>query len=268
MSLGGKVCFVTGAARGLGKIYSEGLLQRGAKVIIIDILEEEGRQTENEFQKNYGKDNVSFYSCDITKYEDVDILYKKILEENGQIDILINNAGTAGFGMERKQVFEINLFGLINLTEMALKSMQNNNCKAGSFKGIIINISSNAGLYPIGTEDGIYNGVKHAVTGFSVSIDLFLCQTTDMSIRIYTICPAFVKTDMTKPFLENPDTLGRIVDAQGGWTNSERVAGVVMKLLESNPVEIKPGGLFYVSEEQCVHVERDMFKQVYSPFEI
>ncbi len=78
-------------ARGIGKGISARLAQQGATVVILDILDEEGKKTVSEIEGAKGK--AKFYHCDVTKKEQVDRDIAVILKDFGQIDILVNNAG-------------------------------------------------------------------------------------------------------------------------------------------------------------------------------
>merc|ERR1711931_355459 len=102
--------------------------------------------------------------------------------------------------------------------------METNTHKTDSFKGIVIDIASFIGLStcPSSIIDWSYQATKHTVVGYSVSKDLHFYHNTDKLIRLYTICPGFVKTDMTKIIQDKPALEGFITSA-GGWTNSDRV---------------------------------------------
>merc|ERR1712106_988815 len=75
MDVEGKVVIITGSAQGLGKAFASRLLNAGAKVCLSDLNEDVGVKTRNEFEERFGKENVHFIKCDVTKSEDLVSLY-------------------------------------------------------------------------------------------------------------------------------------------------------------------------------------------------
>ncbi|KAL5004318.1 hypothetical protein ScPMuIL_017774 [Solemya velum] len=93
ISFPGKVAVVTGGARGIGKAYVQRLLEKGAKVVILDILKDEGEASLEELQGKFGRDNVYFYYCDVTNGKLFEDVLKSINKDIGKLDIMVNNAG-------------------------------------------------------------------------------------------------------------------------------------------------------------------------------
>ena len=88
------IAIITGSAQGFGKEFAKRLLQSGAKVCISDVNQSEGKKTTDEFINVFGKDNVTFKKCDVTKQEDWDELWNHAEDCFGdQVTLLINNAG-------------------------------------------------------------------------------------------------------------------------------------------------------------------------------
>lgn len=92
LGLEGKVVIVTGAARGLGKWYSEAFVEEGAKVVVSDILD--CGETAKAVEAKGGE--VLALKTDVTSKEQVDEMTKKAVERFGRIDVLVNNAGIYG----------------------------------------------------------------------------------------------------------------------------------------------------------------------------
>ena len=69
------IAIITGSAQGFGKEFAKRLLQSGAKVCISDVNQSEGQKTTDEFIQVFGKDNVTFKKCNVTKQEDWDGLW-------------------------------------------------------------------------------------------------------------------------------------------------------------------------------------------------
>ena len=178
-----KKVLITGGSDGLGKTIAQEL-SKEYEVIVIAKNEEKLKNVAEKIKCKY-------YVCDVSNYEEVDKLFKKI----GKIDILINNAGlwvqeeldTNSF--ERiKDVISVNLLGVINCTKACLPEMKK--CESGH----IININSQAGIN-YKKERVVYNASKWGVTGFSKSLE---DEVKKYGIKVTDIMPGKMKTDMFK----------------------------------------------------------------------
>ena len=133
------VALVTGASSGIGKAASLALVEAGFEVVGTS------RNTSGITDRN----GVTFLDLDVTSDESVSALVRRVIEQFGRIDVLVNNAGTGAAGAaeessvtQDQRVFDINFFGLIRMTKAVLPHMR----ARGS--GRIINISSVLGLVP------------------------------------------------------------------------------------------------------------------------
>src|SRR5512147_508930 len=86
-----KCAIVTGGASGIGKATALLLAQEGAAVVIADINEEQGKQTENEINSAGGR--ALFVSCNVAKAEDCERVVQTAVNTFGRLDVLFNNAG-------------------------------------------------------------------------------------------------------------------------------------------------------------------------------
>ncbi|MFL2771770.1 MAG: SDR family oxidoreductase [Rhodospirillaceae bacterium] len=89
----GKVCLITGAASGLGRIAARELAKLGSQVILVDIEIEEGRQARDEIVSLTGNNDVEFQGCDISSFAQVRRLADDVMAKYPRLDVLINNAG-------------------------------------------------------------------------------------------------------------------------------------------------------------------------------
>ncbi len=154
-----KVTIVTGGSRGIGGATVRRFVEEGAKVVIFDMLDEEGTA----LAKSLGA-KVTYQNVDITKEASVSAAVRKVADAHGRIDILVNNAGIPGVNKfahevevaEWDRVFDVNVKGMFLCTKHVLPHMMKQ--KAGS----IVNFSSIYGL--IGNIDlPPYHATKGAV---------------------------------------------------------------------------------------------------------
>ena len=200
MRLEGKVALISGGARGMGAEEAKLFAQEGAKVVIGDILEAEGKQTEAEVNEIGG--DCLFVRLDVTNETDWEAAVGAAVARFGKLDILVNNAGIfRGAKVEDTsteewdQVMDINAKGVFLGTKVAIPEMR----KAGG--GSIVNISSVAGL--VGNPFiSAYNASKGAVRIFTKSTAI---QYAKEGIRANSIHPGVIETPMTQDVVNEPD---------------------------------------------------------------
>ena len=184
-----KIIFITGASRGMGKIWANALLKEGNKVVItardISVLDE--------FIAQYGE-NVLALSLDVTNSEACFEAVEKAVKHFGKIDVLINNAGYGLFGAveevneeEVRAQFETNVFGSIWVTQAVLPIMR------AQQSGHIIQISSALGLVATPTS-AMYTATKWAIEGFGESLAL---EVAGFGIKVTLVEPNAFATDFS-----------------------------------------------------------------------
>ncbi|XP_072518076.1 15-hydroxyprostaglandin dehydrogenase [NAD(+)] [Salminus brasiliensis] len=194
MVLKDKVAVVTGAAQGLGKGFVEILLQNGAKVALLDLNEEAGKELEEHLSKVHGADRAHFYTADVSSEQQLKDVFQKIVTKFGRIDIFCNNAGIVNEKNWEKTV-SINLSGVVRGTYLALEHMKKEN---GGQGGVIVNVASLAGLGPLPSAP-IYTATKYGVVGFSRALAM-ASELASYGVRINTLCPTFVRTALIDTF--------------------------------------------------------------------
>jgi short-subunit dehydrogenase len=136
--------------------------------------------------------NIIIFPLDVLDTQSIDEAVQNTIRIFGKIDVLLNNAGYAAFGpfeaaspQEIKKQFDVNLFGLMNVTQYLLPYFREKK------SGTIINVSSMAGrvAFPFAS---LYNGSKWALEGFSEALQHELSY---FNIRIKLIEPGAIKTD-------------------------------------------------------------------------
>ena len=198
--LEGKVALISGGARGQGAVEARMFAEEGASVVIGDILDEQGRQTEAELQElGY---NVTYVHLDVTSESDWESAVQAAVGAYGKLDILLNNAGilirknieeTTGEDWDR--IFAVNAKGVFLGTKAAIPAMRENG------GGSIINISSTAGLVGSPNGSASYTATKGAVRLFTKSTAI---QHAGEGIRCNSIHPGPIETDMIADTLNDP----------------------------------------------------------------
>jgi len=176
-----KTIVITGGSDGLGKAIAARLAPNN-KVVIMSPSEEKLKAVAQEIGCDYKV-------CDVRDYAQC----KQVLQEIGQVDCLVNNAGLWIQGeldqddpARIHQVLEVNLLGVINMTKAVIPAMKQQK------SGLIININSQAGLYAK-AERAVYNATKWGVTGFTKSMQPELAK---YGIGVTGLYPGMMQTDM------------------------------------------------------------------------
>ncbi len=207
MRLENKVALISGGARGMGAAEARLFASEGAKVVIGDVLEEEGRQTEAQINESGGE--CLFLNLDVTSESNWQDAVTATVARFGKLDILVNNAGINGGGGRRiedttvetwDRVMDINAKGVFLGTKVAIPEMRRNG------GGSIINISSMWGL--VGSESGptAYHASKGAVRLLTKSTAI---QYAGEGIRANSVHPGIIETPMTEAGLADPERVQR-----------------------------------------------------------
>ena len=191
MRLAGKVAIVSGGSRGMGAFEAELFVKEGAKVVVGDVREAEGRA----LAEKIGGD-AAFVRLDVTSEEDWAAAVKEAVDCYGKLDILVNNAGVSARGSIEEttvedwdRVMDINAKGVFLGTRSAIPEMR----KGGG--GSIINISSQLGLVGMNESSPQYQASKGAVRIFTKSTAV---QYAAEGIRVNSVHPGPIVTPMTE----------------------------------------------------------------------
>lgn len=187
MKISGCVALVTGGASGIGRGICEVLLQRGAKVAVVDISEERGKEVQRIFKETYGTECVKFIKCNVSVESELKEAFLTVISLWGKLDIVCNNAGVVDED-DWNKTLNINLGGVIHGTLLGLEHMKN-----GS---VIVNASSTAGLVAW-QHAPVYCATKHGVVAFTRSISHAAIR--DKGVRVNCICPGKTDTEMDFP---------------------------------------------------------------------
>lgn len=177
------VILITGASSGMGKAFALALLRKGHIVY--------GAARRVEAMRELTDAGGHALAMDVTDDAALRVGVERILQEQGRIDVLINNAGYAVYGSveetdlaDARRQFEVNLFGLARLTQLVVPYMR------AQGRGRIINISSMGGrIYtPLGAW---YHASKHALEGWS---DCLRLELAAFGIDVVVVQPGIIRT--------------------------------------------------------------------------
>ncbi|QHQ63321.1 SDR family oxidoreductase [Anaerocolumna sedimenticola] len=195
MRLDGKVAFVTGGARGIGKAIAEAVAEAGSHVAIVDVDIDEAVKTSKEIERSTGVKTVAI-KTDVTNQADVDQMIEVILKEFGKLDVAFCNAGICmNIPAEEmtldqfKKVIDINLTGVFLTSQAAAKVM----LKQG--KGSIINTASMSGhIVNVPQPQCSYNASKAGVIQLTKSMAI---EFAKRGVRVNSISPGYIGTELT-----------------------------------------------------------------------
>ena len=193
-----KVWFITGCSKGFGKNLVEELLKNTDACVVATARD---IKTIEHFAEQYPS-RVCIVELDVTKTKDIASAVDAAIKKFHRIDALVNNAGYGLVGaleecsmQEIREIFDTNVFGLIEITKAILPYM-----RAQSY-GHIFNISSVAGLVA-GAGCAPYNGTKFAVEGISEALAL---DVEIFGIKVTIIEPGPFRTDFAGGSIKIPD---------------------------------------------------------------
>jgi len=203
-----KVAIVTGGSFGIGRATAILFAQKGAKVIVADVVEDQ--ETVDTIRKNGGE--AAFVKCDVSEERDVRQMVEKTISIYGQLDFAFNNAGIEGLSAITHEcsvdnwdkVMSVNLRGAWLCMKYEIPHMLKQK------HGVIINTASVAGL--VGFQ-GIpaYVASKHALNGLTKAAAL---EYAKLGIRINSVCPGIIKTPMIDRFTGNKKELEKQFEDQ------------------------------------------------------
>ncbi|WP_417270751.1 SDR family NAD(P)-dependent oxidoreductase [Celeribacter sp.] len=222
--LDGKRALITGAGRGIGRAIAEAYAEAGAEVILCARTNDEIESLAHSLQAQGGK--ASSLVSDVTDIAG----FAALVANLPPVDIFVNNAGTNRpkplsdvTEDDYDTVLDLNVKAAIFAAKAVSTAMV-----AADVPGSIINMSSQMGHVGAANRT-LYCASKWAIEGFTKALAV---ELGPKDIRVNTICPTFIETPMTKPFLDDPDFKASVLDKikLGRIGQVEDVAGAAVFL--------------------------------------
>jgi 3alpha(or 20beta)-hydroxysteroid dehydrogenase len=215
--LDGKVALISGSARGLGAAMAEAMICGGARVVIADILAGEGEAT----AARLGKENATFVPLDVAREADWEVAIAATIKCFGGIDAVVNNAGIETTALladctleEFNRTQAINVSGTFLGIKHAIRAMRPGGSSGRG--GSITNISSAAGLkgaVGLAAYCASKGGVRLLTKAAAVE-----CGRLNYGIRVNSIHPGFIRTEMGNKTLKDYVRLGLMPDEASAET--------------------------------------------------
>ena len=229
-----KVSIITGAGAGIGKAIAQLFAKEGSKVIVADIMPENGKKTAEIINSNGGE--AIFIKTDVTSSKEIENMVNLTFEKYNRLDILVNNAGLKmGDSLSAPittlaeeiwdRIIDANLKSVFLCCKYAIPKM------VTSGGGSIINIASNAAFKVSG--HAAYSASKGGILSFTRSVAF---QFADKNIRVNAICPGAVDVSG-----RSDSEILNTIDTRNEW------ATLIKRL--AAPSEIASAAVYLASEE-------------------
>jgi len=235
-----QVALVTGSTSGIGEATAKRLVALGAKVMLNSSTSiSEGERLASELE------GASYHQADISSEDDCKKLVEATIETFGRLDVLVNNAGFTSViphadlnGVTEevfRRIIDVNIFGTWYLSRAAVPVLKE------SRSGNIVNISSIAGLRPVGSS------IPYSISKAGVNqMTRLMANVLGPEIRVNAVAPGLVET----PWTESWDTLHAAVASRSPMRRSataedcaEAVLGILRNSYQTGDVVVVDGGL-------------------------
>lgn len=230
LGIAGKVAFVTGGSRGLGKAICIGLAGEGARVAV-NFVHTDPTEFVDQLVGKHGTKALAVRG-DVSKPEEVRAMFDQTERELGPVDILVNNAGTWPTALvaemtddQWNETLAINLTGAFHTCREAVRRWI-----SSGRKGRIVNITSQAAYHGATTGHAHYAAAKAALANFTISLAR---EVARQGILVNAVAPGFMETDMV---------------AEAWQTNSARIVERIPLGRIADPSEVAAAVLFLVSD--------------------
>ncbi|WP_128375102.1 SDR family NAD(P)-dependent oxidoreductase [Streptomyces cavernae] len=243
--LDGRVVIVTGAARGQGEQEARLFVAEGARVVVADVIDDQGEALAKEL-------GALYVHLDVSREEDWRSAVAATKDAYGRVDGLVNNAGILRFNSlvdtpldEFQRILQVNQVGVF----LGIKTVAPEIAAAGG--GTIVNTASYTGLTGMAYV-GAYSASKHAIIGLTRVAALELAAR---NIRVNAVCPGAIDTAMSNPALLDPEA-----DSEKAARGIDALYRKVVPLGRiGKPEEVARLVLFLTSQEDSAYITGQPF---------
>ncbi|MEI2750188.1 MAG: SDR family oxidoreductase [Ferruginibacter sp.] len=220
-----KVVAITGGSDGIGKALIEMLLPMGAKIATCA----RNQDKLYDLQLRHSKEPLHCIVADVSNYNDCKLFIDSTFKQFGGIDILINNAGISMRALLRdaelevfKKVMDINFFGTVYCTKLALESIIER-------KGTIVGVSSIAGYRGLPGRSG-YSASKFALNGW---LEAVRTELQEDGVNVMWVCPGFTRSNIRNAALnDKAQAQGESPLNEANLMSAEECAAAIIKAVE------------------------------------
>ncbi|MFP4511092.1 MAG: SDR family oxidoreductase [Spirochaetaceae bacterium] len=248
MNYEGKLIWITGASRGIGRALAVAFAREGARLVLSARSEESLLQVQAECLRHTRV--CTLQALDLGVSDTIREAARQVIDRHGTVDVLVHNAGISQRSTAEKtdlevdrRIMEVNYFGPILLTKLVLPHMRR---EAGC--GIVA-VSSMVGLFGFPLRSA-YAASKHAMHGFFETLSIELSST---GIAVTIVSPGRVRTDISRYALTGSGAEHGVMDpGQQSGISADRCAGQILRGLKRGKREIYAGG----SERIMIYIKR------------
>ena len=228
-----KSVLITGAATGIGRALAHELANRGAVVYVTALTKKEAQTVVDEITSSNGKAIAA--ELDVGNFKDIEKMIDLVVSEQGQLDIMINNAGVAYVGESYDmQVETIEKLAHINFTAVNVGAvLAYTQMKKQGF-GHILNTASMGGFLPT-PGMAVYAATKHGVVGLTTSL---ASEGKDFNIVVKASCPGFIKSELMNKSSDVSNNMSDYLDLLPEPIDASFAAKTIIDGLGKKPVLI------------------------------
>ena len=236
------VAVITGGSKGLGLSMAQGLADAGSVTVLCSRNEEDCRAAAGQIEKDSGRKSVGI-AADVTDEADVGMLFDRVVEEFGRVDVLVNSAGINL--RHRIEAFPVEAFKEVvntNLTGTWLCCRAVGRVMVDQKRGSVINVGS--ALSAVGlVERTAYCSSKAGILGLTRTLAL---EWAHAGVRCNALCPGPFLTEINRPLLSDPDKVQAVIGntALNRWAELHEIRGAAVFLASDASSYVTGSSLF------------------------
>ncbi|WP_141504847.1 SDR family NAD(P)-dependent oxidoreductase [Paenibacillus luteus] len=245
ISIQNKWTLITGASSGIGEAFAHELAARGSHLILVARTEAKLRALAEKLQQAH-RIKAEVIVCDLAEEGSPNRLYQECADRGLSVDILINNAGFATYGLfeqlsgpRQHEEMMLNVVAVADLTHLFLSSMLQRK------SGVVINLASTAGFQPL-PNMAVYGATKAFVLSFTQAL---WEENRKRGVQFLALCPGSTETDFFNVVAAEEASVGK-------RATPEYVVQTALRSLQAEKSYVIPGLMNYISSQMSRFVPR------------